>query len=334
MSQITLVDIGNLIHNVRLDSEPELAVGPGEVLVAMEAAPINPVDFLFASGQYGVQATPGRVIGTEGVGRVLSVSEDVDASLVGSRVIVLANEEQGTWAHRTVIPARNVIRVGEHTDAAQLAQLSINPVTAHAIISGYGDLKRGSWIGQTLGNGSVGQFVTKLAKHAGYKTLSIVRTEEAAAQVKLDGGDVVIVAGMNIAGDDMTQRIKAALHGAELDLVIDGEGGSNVGALASSLRFGGHVVAYSAVGGLLPAIGIPDLILREVQISGWWVVNWIRNTSRAQIEATYAELEALLAAGVISSAVEAQYTLDEFREAIVHAGSTGRRGKILFDLTR
>ena len=328
MSQLTLVAIGDLIDSVRLDDDTELAIGADEVLVDMEAAPINPVDYYFAAGAYGVAATLGRPIGSEGVGRIVSAGADVDASLVGARVIILANEEQGTWAHQSVVPARNVVRVGDGA-AAQLAQLSINPVTAYAIMSGYGNLTPGSWIGQTLGNGGVGQFVTKLAKHAGFKTLSIVRSEEAAAQVRLDGGDIVL-----IAGGDMAERIKAELNGAELDLVIDGEGGTNVGALASSLGFGGPVVAYSAVSGALPAIGIPDLVLRQVQVTGWWVVNWIRNTPREEIEATYAQLEALLEAGVIGSAVEADYSLGEFREAITHATRTGRRGKILFDMTR
>jgi len=329
MSQLTLVATGDPFDSVRLDADPDLMVGPDDVLVDMEAATINPSDFLYASGYYGVRAVLERGLGSEGVGRVIEVGTNVDSSLAGARVVILANLEQGTWAHQTVVPARNVVRVGETVDAAQLAQLSVNPITAHAILARYGDLESGSWIGQTMGNGAVGQFVTKLARHAGYRTLSIVRSEKAAAQVRAAGGDIVL-----IAGEDLPARIAEALAGQELALVIDGEGGSNVGALASSLEFGGPVVAYSAFGGALPEIGIPDLILREVQLSGWWVVNWIRNASRSEIEATYAELEALIDTGVIDSPVEAQYRLDQYGEAFAHAAQTGRSGKILFDLTR
>lgn len=148
-------------------------------------------------------------------------------------------------------------------------------------------------------------------------------------QVREAGGDIVL-----LAGDDLASRISDALGGTELDLVIDGEAGGNVGALASSLRFGGPVVAYSAFSGALPAIGILGLILREMRLSGWWLVDWIRNTPRGEIEAVYNELDSLTEAGVISSAVEAQHGLDQYREAFEHATRSGRRGKILFDPTR
>lgn len=69
----------------------------------------------------------------------------VDPSLVGARVVFLANSEQGTWADRTVVPARHVVTVGEDADAADLAQISINPVTALVILRTFGDLKPGSW---------------------------------------------------------------------------------------------------------------------------------------------------------------------------------------------
>lgn len=111
--------------------------------------------------------------------------------------------------------------------------------------------------GQTLGNGAVGQFVTKMSKAAGYKTLSIVRTEDAAARVLKAGGDVTVV-----AGDGLAERVTKALDGQQLDLVIDGEGGETLTTLAQFVKFRGDVVAYSALNGP-QSIGVVDLVLRE-----------------------------------------------------------------------
>jgi NADPH:quinone reductase-like Zn-dependent oxidoreductase len=325
MSRIILSGVGDLGEKAAFDANPDLALGSDDVLVAMEAAPINPVDFLFAAGWYGVQPTVGQGLGSEGVGRVVETGSGVDGALLGRRVIVLANQEQGTWAEKALVPARNVVAVGEEGSAAQLAQLSINPVTAHTLLTRFGSLKPADWVGQTIGNGAVGQYVIRLARRAGYRTLSIVRSEKAAEQVRSAGGDRVVVQGERLGA-----RIAEALGGRQLDLVFDGEGGETVGALAQSLKSGGTVVAYSAITARPPVIGLGDLIYREIDIAGWWLVNWLRSAPRSEVERSYTELAAPVVSGEISSTVAATYPLADFREAIAHAASPGRSGKVLF----
>ena len=323
--KIVLRGIGDLGENAALDSNPNLALGADEVLVAMEAAPINPVDFLFAAGRYGVEPHVGQDLGSEGVGRVVETGSAVDGGMLGSRVIVLANQEQGTWADKAVVPARNVVAVGESGSAAQLAQLSISPATAHLLLTRFGSLEPGDWVGQTVDNGAVGRYVIQLARRFGFLTLSTVRSESAAEAVRSAGGDRVVV-----QGDDLGSRVAEALDGRELDLVLDGEGGRTVGELAQSLKSGGTIVAYSSVTGAPPVIDIGDLVFRELDIVGWWLVNWLRSASRDEIQTTYNELAMLVTNGEISSAVEAAYPLARYRDAIAHAASPDRSGKVLF----
>jgi NADPH:quinone reductase-like Zn-dependent oxidoreductase len=218
-----------------------------------------------------------------------------------------------------------VVAVGDDGDATQLAQLSINPVTAAALLSGFGDLRPGDWIGQTLGNGAVGQYVLQLAARAGYRTLSVVRSEKAAEQVRALGGELVVVAGENLGA-----RIAAALDGRQLDLVLDGEGGATVGEVAHSLKPGGTIAAYSSITGAPQAVSPADLIFRQVELKGWWLVNWLRDAPRTEIEATYNRLADLIAGGELSSAVEASYALSDYREALAHAARPGRSGKVVF----
>jgi NADPH:quinone reductase-like Zn-dependent oxidoreductase len=325
MTQIILSGVGNLADNVTLEANPDLTVRPGEVLVAIEAANINPADFLYAAGWYGVPPVVGRALGNEGIGHVISVGAGVDAGLVGTRVLIVPNGEQGTWADQVVVAARNVVVIGEDGDPAQLAQLSVNPLTAHVLLSTFGGLKPGDWVGQTIGNSAVGRYVIQFARRAGYKTLSIVRSEQAAEQVRSAGGDVVL-----IAGDGLGARVGEALGGQELSLVLDGEGGATVAELAQSLKFKGTVVAYSAATGAPQAIGIGDLIYRELELKGWWIVNWLRNTPRAELEATYAKLATLVASGQISSTVDSTYPLSDYQAALARAAAPGRNGKVLF----
>src|SRR6476661_1873781 len=54
--------------------------GPGQLSVAIEAAPINPSDLTLIKGVYGVRRELRAALGAEGVGRVIAVGDGVDAS--------------------------------------------------------------------------------------------------------------------------------------------------------------------------------------------------------------------------------------------------------------
>src|SRR3954452_6376344 len=88
------------------ESEPP-EPGAGQVLVALEAAPINPSDLLLIRGWYGHRPALPAVLGTEGVGRIISVGESVDPTRVGERVLILPTLAHGTWQDQVAIDARD-----------------------------------------------------------------------------------------------------------------------------------------------------------------------------------------------------------------------------------
>jgi NADPH:quinone reductase-like Zn-dependent oxidoreductase len=325
MSQLILNAIGSIDENVELVKDPDLTVGPDDVLVEIEAAPINPVDFMLAAGTYGYQAQVPFALGSEGVGRVVEVGAQSNQSLLGRRVLIVPTYQQGTWADQVVVAAENVVAITDEGDPLQLAMVSINLLTAHLALTRFVDLKPGQWVGQNLGNSGVGGYVIGLAKHAGLKTLSVVRREEAAEKLRADGADLVLV-----DGNDLGERIAKALDGESLRLVLDGTGDATAGALAQSTEFGGTVASYSSVTGQPTQVGLGDSIYREVGLRGFWIVNWQNNAPREELERTYAELAELAAKGVVSSEVEATYQLADYRQALEHARRPGRTGKILF----
>ncbi len=325
MSRIMLNAVGD-INGITLQENPKLTLGADDVLVATEAATINPADFLLANGWYGF--TPAELpysLGSEGVGRVIEAGSAAHQDLVGRRVIILPTYEQGTWAEQIVVPARNTVVVPDSADAAQLAMLPINPATAYLLLHKYVDVKPGEWIGQNLGNSAVGQYVVKLAKLAGIRTLSVVRRPEAVAGLEALGADVVIV-----DGDDLGGRIATVLGGTKLKAVLDGAGDATAGELAKSLDFGSTVVTYSSQTGEVAQLPIGNFVYGEIVHRGMWVINWIRNAPRAEVEQAYRYLASLVDKGELKAAVEATYPLEKFQDAFAHAQRPGRTGKILF----
>src|SRR5262245_1076494 len=120
MAQLVLTGLGDYAANARLDKDPDLTLGPDDVLVRMEAAPINPVDGLFANGWYPIQPVLPQRLGSEGVGRVTAAGTAVRRELVGQRV-VLRSPYGGTWGHEIVVSATDVVDAPDGVDADQLA---------------------------------------------------------------------------------------------------------------------------------------------------------------------------------------------------------------------
>src|SRR5438309_6553614 len=95
MRQLQLIAHGEPSDVVELNTVSEPALGHEDVLISMEAAPINPSDFLFVRGMYGVRAVFPSSVGAEGVGRVAKIGSKVDPALRGKRVLILPTYEQG-----------------------------------------------------------------------------------------------------------------------------------------------------------------------------------------------------------------------------------------------
>src|SRR4029077_20849035 len=133
-----------------------------------------------------------------------------------------------------------------------------------------------------------------------------------------------------LQGDNLHEDIEKALDGKKLSLVLDTVGGTSVGELAKSLKTGGSIVVYAMQSGQFPAISPKDFIYRGLSLHGFWLMNWIRNAPRTEIQEIYQKLGDLVADGLLSAAVERVYPLDQFKEAFKQSLKSNRRGKILF----
>jgi NADPH:quinone reductase-like Zn-dependent oxidoreductase len=325
MRQLQLLAHGEPSQVIELRTVSESALGQEDVLISMEAAPLNPSDFLFVRGMYGIRPAFPSPVGAEGVGRITRMGSKVDRALQGKRVLILPTYEQGTWADQVVVPVRNIVPMSDEPDPLQVSMIGINPATAYLLLSRYVSLMPGDWIGQTAANSAMGQYVIKLAKLAGVKTLNVVRRKEAAEQVHEFGGDLVVQ-----QGDDLQKDIEKALDGKQLSLVLDTVGGTPGGELAKALKPGGSVVVYALQSGQFPALSPKDFIYRGLSLHGFWLINWIRNAPRTEIQEVYQKLSALVTDGSLSAEVEQVYPLEQFKEAFEHSLKSSRNGKILF----
>jgi len=294
----------------------------GQALVAVLAAPINPSDVLTLTGQYGLLPPLPAVGGSEGVGRVIELGPDTQGPAMGQTVLLPAGS--GTWATHVVVPAAQLIPLPNEADPRQLAMLTVNPPTASLLLSDFADLQPGDWIIQNSANSGVGSYVAQLAKLRGFKTVNIVRRESAVAGVQAQGGDVVLV-----DGDDLAERVKAATGGAAVKLGIDAVGGKATMRLAASLAEGAVIVNYGALSGEPCVVSPRELVFRDITLKGFWLARWFRTTPKAQQFALLTELAGLIAAGKLSTPIQATYDVAKIKDAVAAAAAGERQGKIL-----
>jgi NADPH:quinone reductase-like Zn-dependent oxidoreductase len=254
---------------------------------------------------------------------VLQAGRAANDSLVGCRVLVLPTFVHGTWGDHVVVRARDVVPTREDADALQLAMLAVNPAMAYSLLNDYVTLDPGDWIGLTLANSSVGQYVIALARRAGVKTLAVVRRERAAQHVRARGAERVV-----LDRESLGDRVAETLSGATLRILFDG-GAQDLGELTGSVMDGGTVVTFAAVRGQPPVVPIVDLF-RGVSLHAFFILSWIRQTPRGKLERIYAELAELVAQGTLTAAVEATYPLERYREALAHAARSQRSGIVFF----
>ena len=67
--RLELVAFGEPSHVIELNTVSEPVLGQEDVLVSMEAAPLNPSDFMLVRGIYGLRPAFPFSVGAEGVGR-------------------------------------------------------------------------------------------------------------------------------------------------------------------------------------------------------------------------------------------------------------------------
>lgn len=297
-------------------------LAPGQALVAVLAAPINPSDVLMLTGQYGQLPPLPAVGGSEGVGRVVELGPQTQGPAVGQMVLLPAGS--GTWASHVVVPAAHLVPLPNDADPKQLAMLTVNPPTASLLLSDFASLQPGDWVIQNSANSGVGSYVVQLARLRGLKTVNIVRRESAVAGVQAQGGDVVLV-----DGDDLAERVKAATGGAAIKLGIDAVGGSATMRLAATLAEGATVVNYGALSGEPCVLSPRELVFRDVTLKGFWLARWFRTTPVAQQRALLGELAGLIAAGQLSTPIQATYDVSQIKQAVAAAAAGERQGKIL-----
>jgi len=297
-------------------------LGHRQVLIAVQAAPINPADINKIEGRYGTRPELPAIAGSEGVGVVKQVGDGVSHLRCGDQVLLPT--DVGTWREYITAEAQSLSRLPVPLPVEDAAMLSINPPTALRMLTDFATLQPGEWIIQNAANSGVGRAIIQIARWRGIKTVNVVRRQELIQRTRRLGGDLVLC-----DDDHLADNLKNALPNAQIKLGLNAVGGASALRLAFLLAEGGTLVTYGAMS--KQSLKIPNslLIFKQIQFRGFWISQWRKTASRIEYDAMINQLAMLVQQGVLKSKIERIYPIHLVHEAVTHAQQEGRSGKIL-----
>lgn len=161
-------------EELHVTDTPAPQPGPGDVLVRLDAAGVNPIDHKMRDGSSGtVQGWDGGVfpviLGREGTGMVEAVGEGVTHVGLGDRVLGVNDHgnPRGTYAELTCFPAEGVARVPDAVPTDVAAGLGLAGLTAWNAVHDLARVTNDDIVLVHGAGGGVGQIITQLAVATG-----------------------------------------------------------------------------------------------------------------------------------------------------------------------
>jgi NADPH:quinone reductase-like Zn-dependent oxidoreductase len=220
---------------LRFGDYPDPSPGPGEVLVKVAAASINPIDLMQRSGatkNFFPVEFPG-IIGWDVSGTVLKLGPGVDQLAIGDRVFGWAFR---TYAELCVVKANLLARVPDGLDLVEAAALPLVTLTGSQLISVASGIKSGQTALVSGAVGSVGRAAVYTAKEKGARVIAGVRKSQLSEARALKADQVVAL------DDD------AALRGlAPVDVVANTVRGTTAELLLDKVKDGGTYASVTGV---------------------------------------------------------------------------------------
>jgi NADPH:quinone reductase-like Zn-dependent oxidoreductase len=280
--------------------------GPGQLLVGVRAASVNPIDWKMRRGLLAATfplAFP-RTLGRDCAGEVVSLGEGVTGFEPGAMVAGVADPHtDGTHAQFALLPAAQAAPVPNGLDAAAATSLCVAGLSAYIALVEVAQVGAGQRVLVHAGAGGVGSLAIQIGKHLGAEVL--VTASAANREYCLGLGAARVI-------DYLREDFVAAA--APCDVVLDTLGGEIHLRSQHVLRSGGLLVALNAAP--IPA-GSRRADVRVVM---------------AQVQPTRARLDRIFqwaAAGVLRPQVGRTFTFEDAPPAYAASEAGHARGKLV-----
>lgn len=294
--------------------------GPGQVLIAVEAAGINRPDLVQRAGLYPPPPGAPQTMGLEAAGRIVKLGEGVTRWQLGDAVTALL--PGGGYAGHAVADEGSCLPVPASLSMVEAAALPETVLTVWANVFERGALAPGETLLVHGGASGIGTTAIQMAVAHGARVFVTAGDADKCALCERLGATRAI----NYRTEDFADVLKAA-GGA--DVVLDMVGGAYVQKNIDLMRPDGRIVSIAFLQGPSVSLNLMPVMLKRLTLTG--------STLRARPVAEKARLAAAvektvwpwIAAGRVRPVIDTTFPLAEAEAAQARMTAGTHAGKIV-----
>ncbi|RZT21719.1 zinc-binding dehydrogenase [Fictibacillus sp. BK138] len=318
-----LLEDKNMWREMKVSETEKPAPGPGEVLVKVKAAGLNPVDYKTATNGNPNWSYP-HILGVDAAGVIEEIGESVTGFQKGDRVFYHGNlTKKGGFAEFAVTTAHTVAKMPDELSFEEAAALPCAGMTAYQALIRKMNLQTGETILIHGGAGGVGGFAIQLAKNIGAKVITTCSPENEEYVKELGADDAIFY-----KTEDVHARILEITENTGVDAVLDTVSRDNATQSLKSIAFNGRIAFiagnpdYSAVKPFSQALSFHEIALGAAHFSN-------NREAQKDLATMNEELAKLVVEGKISTMISEKVTLEKVPAALIKLSERHVKGKIV-----
>jgi NADPH:quinone reductase-like Zn-dependent oxidoreductase len=292
---------------LKLEELPMPVPKADEVLVKVNAASVNPVDYKTRSGKYPSikQEQLPLVLGRDISGVVEQCGSAVSKFKKGTEVYAMLDREHGGYAEYVIVKEQDLAAKPEHLNFIEAAAVPLAAVTAWQGLFDHGGLRSGQHVLIHGGAGGVGHMAVQCAKARGAR-VSTTASKEDLEFVRSLGADQVI---------DKDKPFEKSL--TDVDLVFDLVNGDTQERSWAVLKQGGTMVST-----------LTQPSEQKAKARAARAEHYMAQPDAAELR----EISALIDAGKVRPHIEAVFRLTDAGAAQRRLEDKHNRGKIVLQV--
>ena len=303
---------------LQLEGIPTPKPGPGQVLVRVHAAGVNPYDTYMRNGTYAIKPSLPYTPGSDAAGVIEAVGEGVTKFKPGNRVYT-TRTVSGSYAEYALALETQVHPLPEKISFAQGAAVWVSYGTALTALLHHAHARPGETVLIHGASGGVGTAAVQFARAMGMTVFGTAGTQKGMDLAKKEG----VHQAFDHSKPGYAEEIMKATGGRGADVILEMLANVNLSTDIKLLATNGRVIIVGNRGEI--SINPRDLMARRGTAKGFtlWAV------TESELVEIYAAIGAGLESGTLRPIVGKELPLKEAAKAHVDILTPGAQGKIV-----
>src|SRR5688572_1855083 len=302
---------------MKLEDVPDPQPGPKQLVLAVRAAGINPVDTYIRAGTYAKKPALPYTPGFDAAGVVESVGSEVRRFKPGDRAYINHNIS-GAYAEKALCEEESVFPLPDRLSFAQGAGVWVPYATAHYALFEAAKAKPGETLLVHGGSGGVGTAALQAARACGMRTIGTAGTEKGLTLVNEQGATA-----LNHHDAGYPDQVNALTNGKGPDVILEMLANVNLAKDLAMIGRGGRIVIIGNRGTI--EINPRDAMAKGASIIGMLLLNARPDETLRMASAIGSGLES----GTLNPIVGREFPLSEAAHAHDAVLAPGAFGKIV-----